>query len=208
MKIHKRDTFTRRRQIARAALEIVAGRGVTGLSVARIARRIGLVPSALYRHFPSKARVLAEVLDAIGGRLQANLAAARAASPDAVERLRLLLFRQVEFIKAVNALPRLMFSDEVYGEASRKRRLRAHIRGFLKGVAGLFAEGQAAGVIRRDVPARRLAVLFVGLFQPVALMRHLEGSRFSARAQARAAWRIFESAIRRPRARRRRGGRR
>ena len=44
----------RRQQIAEAALTLVADRGLNRLSVAAVVRRVGLVPSGIYRHFKSK----------------------------------------------------------------------------------------------------------------------------------------------------------
>ena len=51
------DTATRKRQIAEAALAVVAEHGVGGMTVARVARLIGLVPSAIYRHFADRTEI-------------------------------------------------------------------------------------------------------------------------------------------------------
>ena len=52
------NTGTRRIQIARAAITLIAERGIEGLSMGAIARQIGVVPSAIYRHFRNKDEVL------------------------------------------------------------------------------------------------------------------------------------------------------
>ena len=70
----KLDTQVRRQQIAEAALELVANRGLRGLSVAAVARRVGLVPSGIYRHFKNKGEILDAVLDRVEARLLANVA--------------------------------------------------------------------------------------------------------------------------------------
>ena len=69
----KLDTQIRREQIAEAALSLVADQGLRRLSVAAVARRVGLVPSGIYRHFKSKDEILAAVLDRIEARLLANV---------------------------------------------------------------------------------------------------------------------------------------
>lgn len=58
MKNEKMKTEVRREQIAAAALQLIARRGMHGLSIAGIARQVGLVPSAIYRHFDGKDHVL------------------------------------------------------------------------------------------------------------------------------------------------------
>ncbi len=57
----KLDTEIRQEQIAQAALSLIASRGIKGLSVAAVARRVGLVPSGIYRHFKGKLYEVVEV---------------------------------------------------------------------------------------------------------------------------------------------------
>lgn len=48
------ETELRREQIGQAAMDIVAIHGVRGLTNKRVAKVVGIVPSALYKHFKSK----------------------------------------------------------------------------------------------------------------------------------------------------------
>jgi AcrR family transcriptional regulator len=50
-----------REGILAAALAIVAERGYAGCSVAAVARRAGVATGSVYRHFPAKAELVAEV---------------------------------------------------------------------------------------------------------------------------------------------------
>jgi AcrR family transcriptional regulator len=50
-----------RERILSAALSIVAERGYAGFSVAAVARRAGVATGSVYRHFPAKADLVAEV---------------------------------------------------------------------------------------------------------------------------------------------------
>lgn len=45
------------------ALDLISVEGVPSLSIVGIAERVGIVPSALYRHFKSKDHVLDGVLE-------------------------------------------------------------------------------------------------------------------------------------------------
>jgi AcrR family transcriptional regulator len=58
----RQDGRGRREEILRAALEVFAERGYQGASVAAIAERVGLTQQGVLHHFPSKDRLLAEVL--------------------------------------------------------------------------------------------------------------------------------------------------
>ena len=99
MSEEKLDTQIRREQIAEAALELVAAQGLRRLSVAAVARRVGLVPSGIYRHFHSKAEILHAVLDRIKQRLMENIRAACREHPDPLECIRDILMRHIQFIR-------------------------------------------------------------------------------------------------------------
>ena len=95
----KLDTQIRREQIAEAALSLVANQGLRRLSMAAVARRVGLVPSGIYRHFKNKDEMLAAVLDRIEERLLANVQAAGEESADPLECLKGVLMRHIRFIR-------------------------------------------------------------------------------------------------------------
>src|SRR3954447_10170697 len=70
----------RREQILATAAELFAARGFHGVSVSDIGAACGISGPALYKHFPSKDAVLAEMLVEISERL---LAVGRQRSDDA-----------------------------------------------------------------------------------------------------------------------------
>ena len=108
----KLQTRIRREQIAEAALQLVASEGVKRLSIAAVARRVGLVPSGIYRHFKSKDAMLDAVLDLLDAKLQANVEAARKETADPLDRLHGLFLRHIRIIREGQAFPRIIFSDE------------------------------------------------------------------------------------------------
>ncbi|WP_066948999.1 TetR/AcrR family transcriptional regulator [Microtetraspora fusca] len=59
---HRGARENRREEILLAALDVFAQRGYTGASIASIAERVGLSQQGVLHYFPSKDRLLAEVL--------------------------------------------------------------------------------------------------------------------------------------------------
>jgi AcrR family transcriptional regulator len=65
-------TEIRQDQIAEAALDIVRKDGIRALNVAAVAEKVGIVPSAVYRHFKNKSQIVDAVLQLIQTRLNQN----------------------------------------------------------------------------------------------------------------------------------------
>lgn len=186
----------RRDQIAQAVMALAAEEGTGGISIAAVAHRIGVTPSALYRHFPSKDAILSATLDRMSERMQANLARARAEASGPLDALERLLMLQVELIRASRGLPFFVMSEGFGDNAVHRDQFHALIRAFRGRLAGLFREAQERGDVRDDVPAESLAVCFIGLYVPPAFMWNLSRGRFDITGQARRAWAVFHEGIR------------
>ncbi len=202
----------RRDQIAQAVLALMAERGAGAVSISAVAHRIGVAPSALYRHYPSKDAMLDGTLARVALHMSDNVERARAAAKDPLEALERLLRLQIELVREHRGLPFLVFSEVGARAGTHRERFLAFSERFRTQLAALFREGQEAGAIRDDVPAQNLAVAFIGLYVPPAILWNLTGGRFDITAQARRAWKVFHDGIRvsrapRPRARRTRASR-
>ncbi|MBI2220111.1 MAG: TetR/AcrR family transcriptional regulator [Acidobacteria bacterium] len=194
----KRDTAIRQEQIATAALSLIAHHGLQGLSVAGVARRVGLVPSALYRHYGSKDDIVDAALDLVRDRLMENVRAVGVEQAGALNRLHVLLQRHVALLTSNQAaVLRVVFSEEAFaGRASRRSKIYRIIRGYLDGVAAIVSQGQVAGEIRADLDPQTAAVMFLGLIQPAAILWFMSGGALDVSAHAEAAWTVLSRALR------------
>ncbi|MFJ6011728.1 TetR/AcrR family transcriptional regulator [Streptomyces sp. NPDC092952] len=121
------DAPTRREQILKEAARLFAERGFHGVGVDEIGAAVGISGPGLYRHFPGKDAMLAELLVGIserllaGGRLRvAEDAAAGAGSPRAL--LDALIEGHIDF--ALDDRPLITLHDRELDrlrEADRKR---------------------------------------------------------------------------------------
>jgi AcrR family transcriptional regulator len=192
----KLDTRARREQLAQAVLDLIAERGPEDLNLAAVARRVGLVPSAIYRHFRSKDEVVDAALDLIGARLLANVSAVRTDAGDPLTRLERLLFRHAQLIRENRAIPRIVLSGEVYsGHPERRAKIYGFVQTYLAEVARLVREGQEGGQIDPDLNPETLSVCFLGLIQSPAILWQLSDGAFDATKHLERAWKIFAGAI-------------
>jgi AcrR family transcriptional regulator len=197
MSDQKLDTGIRREQIAEAALGLLASQGLGRLSVAAVARRVGLVPSGIYRHFKNKDEMLEAVLSLLERRIDQIVQTAEQTTPDPVQRLRNMLMGHVRFIREGRAIPRMVFADE---GAKVSHELRSRIldifHGYVGHVAQFVAQGQQQGCIRAELDPQTVALMFFGIVVPAGILWHLTDGGFDVTKHAERAWPVFSEAIR------------
>ncbi|MFA6451005.1 MAG: TetR/AcrR family transcriptional regulator [bacterium] len=192
----KMDTEVRREQIAQAALGIIATQGMKGFGIAAIADRVGIVPSAIYRHFKSKDEIIDSVLDLIRDSMIGNVTAICEETADPLERLEKLVSRQIGMLHAIPAIPQIIFSGGSFeGMSDRKDKLHESIRRYLVKIREIILQGQKAGVIRADMDSEVLSLMLMGTVQQAMIMWFVSGGNFDVNKYAKKAWAFYKNAI-------------
>lgn len=116
---------SRREQILQALalmLEEDSGKRIT---IAALARQVGVSEAALYRHFPSKARMFEGLISFIEETLFERISRILEEAQDAESRCRQILTLLLAFAEKNPGLSRLLEGDVLTGETARLR-LRIH----------------------------------------------------------------------------------
>jgi len=157
---------------------------------------VGLVPSAIYRHFKNKDEVIDSTLDYIQVALIDIVTASSKDTADTVECLRRVLMRHIRLIRENVEIPRIVFSEDVYsGSPERKAKLYLIIQGYLVRISEIVRCGQGGGQIRSDIRPGTIALMYLGLIQPAAILWHISDGGFDVTKHAEKAWNVFRKAI-------------
>jgi TetR/AcrR family transcriptional regulator len=150
-------------RIGTAAREEFAKRGFAGARVDQIARRAGVNKQLLFYYYHSKRGLFHAVLGQAAAELEAALAALWLPSGAPLERLRLALQGQFEFLVRQPQLVALL------SQAGRSGRGGADLAPFAPAInrlVVLLAEGQGLGQVRDDIDphlaAAQALILMVG----------------------------------------------
>ena len=196
MRAEKQTSEIRKRQIAGAAMSLIARQGVKGLSVAAVARKVGLVPSALYRHFKGKEEILESTIELVRDLIAENVRSARQESPRPLIQLKRLMMRHIRMIQEFQAIPRIVFSDEISASHPlRRTTIYKIIREILGQVADIIQQGQKIGQIKPGLDPGTVSVIYLGLIQPPAILWYLSQGKFDVSKHIKKAWPIFEKAV-------------
>ena len=185
----------RREQIVEAALTLAAG-GLKEVTVQKVARLVGVVPSALYRHYPNKDAILMAVLDQLEHYLTDICDQAEAEAGDPLESIKRVMLLHARLATERRGVPRVLFSEEVGADPDGKGARILSIQRALGGrLAAMVRRGQETGRIRSDLPAEDVAFTVFGLVISTAVLYYLSGWRADIFARVEANQRLLESCM-------------
>ncbi len=189
-------TEVRREQIAEAVLGILCTDGMSGLTAERVAAAVGIVPSALYRHYAGKAEMLEAGVELLSRRVAEEIRACSEGVTDVLEVLHCMLLTLIRQIREMQVVPRILFADETMHDGGRNRAVVFGVQQrILARVRECIAQGQAEGRVRTDIGADKLALAYMGMFVPVAVMFHSSGGALDMAEHIEANWRFFLDGI-------------
>lgn len=159
--MQRQPTEKRRRQIAEAALKLIAEQGLGRFTTAAIAAEIGLSEGSLFRHFGNKK----EIVDAAVERVEELLtepAAPEAGDP--IDELSAFFHRRIELMRRHPGVFRVLFSDQLAQAASPETvaRIDAVKQRSLAFVRDRVERAVAQGLTRPGVGAAELFVIVHG----------------------------------------------
>jgi AcrR family transcriptional regulator len=162
----------RRREIAEAAVRIMAKHGYYGASVERIAKAVGISNSALYQHFHNREDVLLAASDILGERAHDWITGT--VGLNALERLDRINESHAPWAdRSLETFVRPMFA--IVGVSERARLEPSTPRGVLASydlLLPIVEEGQREGSIRSDIEAGDVAwaILMFAWAEDMALL--------------------------------------
>jgi AcrR family transcriptional regulator len=190
----RKPAVSRRREIADAALKVIAEQGLARFTSKAIALEVGVSDAALFRHFATKEEIVLAVIDRVEEVLFEDFPPAGA---DPIERLGLFFRRRIQVTREHPGVARLVGSEQLAQAAppegvARVTGFRERSRSFVR---GCLAEAHRAGLLAGGVGPEEASVLVLGAL--LALAHAPPGLRPRATLPERV-WGVLERTLRRP----------
>lgn len=157
---------SRRQQILEALaheLEVNPGRPIT---TAKLAEAVGVSEAALYRHFPSKAKMFEALIEfaeeTVFGRVRRILEE----EPDALRRCESIMVLMLGFSERNPGISRVLLGEALVGEHERlQERVGQFFSRIETQLKQILREGEAASQIRVNVPVASVSQLLVAVVE-------------------------------------------
>lgn len=111
----------RRQEILQAFALMLETHPGSRITTAALAREVGVSEAALYRHFPSKAKMLESLIEFIEESLFSRISRILAEEPTAQRRCQTILWLLLNFAERNPGMARLLVGDALLGETERLR---------------------------------------------------------------------------------------
>jgi AcrR family transcriptional regulator len=164
----------RRRQIADAALEVIARDGLGRFTTQAIAAEVGITDGTLFRHFASKEEIVLAALDRVEAELFDGFPPT---DPDPLVRLERFFKFRAALVGENLVIARLAFSEELphaAGEAGA-RQVESWKRRSLEFIVSCVAEAASRGQLPPGLPVREVGLVVLGTLMALARLGQLAG---------------------------------
>ena len=157
---------SRQLEIIESAGKILTVSGVSGLTIKNLAKEMNFSESAIYRHFPSKEKIIITMLnylaDSIDERLLKTLN-----NPDNTEGKFKSLFRsQINYFKNNPHFVVAVFSDGLLEESQQiNETIKKLTETKIKHLMPIIIEGQKNGLFTNNVKSEELTNIVMGAFR-------------------------------------------
>jgi len=156
--------YTQRQQeILNTALELINKKGIQGLTIKNLSKKIGISEPAIYRHFENKIEILSAVLSLFQHNSSQIFKEELAEQHSATAKISMLFKSHFKLIAATPALSAVIFSEEIFrNEPQLVNKITEIIERNQQMVAEIIVQGQKAGEIKNNIDAKNLSTIVLG----------------------------------------------
>ena len=156
------------RQIIDAAIRVFARKGYFSSRVSDIAREAGIAAGTIYLYFDTKEDILITLFREKMAEFVSALWRAIAEEPDAVAKLRRLVYLHFEMLERHPEMAEVVQVELRHGQKFFRGPATHEIGGYFALIASVLEAGVAAGCFRRDLPVKVAAKMLFGAMDQMA----------------------------------------
>jgi AcrR family transcriptional regulator len=153
----------RQQEIIETSIELIAEKGIQGLTIKNLSKAIGISEPGIYRHFESKTEILVTILDNFRD-MAAMLSGLMQHSEDsAINNISFMFNKMVETFVETPSLVAVIFSEEIFkNEEILNNKIVEILNLNEQTIEKILLKGQQQGNVRDDIDEKSLALLVMG----------------------------------------------
>ncbi len=190
------DFSKRQSEIINAAIKLIGEGGIQALTIKNLSAEIGVVESALYRHFKSKTDVLSALLDYLGAIMDSNFSSVKDLKLKPLEKIEKLIDTQLELFADTPSYAVAILSDGLYkNDQVLYNKLSSIMKSSRATFISIIEEGQLAEEIRDDVVSEQIAFIIMGSIRLNVNQWGLSGFSYDLQRRGKAIFQTIKTLI-------------
>lgn len=153
----------RQQEIISTALDLISEKGIQGLTIKNLSKRLGISEPAIYRHFENKIQILAALLDLLKKNTNVIFEAEFNSDEPAVRKIERLFEKHFKSFAEMPSLTSVVFSEEIFrNEEILIGKIAEVIEHNNQTLLNILKEGQERNEIRADIDVSHLVIFIMG----------------------------------------------
>lgn len=178
------DYSPRQLEIMNAAIELIAFKGIQGLTTKNLALELKLTEGALYRHFSSKFDILLAILSNFQANAKQDLEKVCSNEDPAMEHIEQIFMKRFQSFTEKPAVASVIFSESIFQNDKRLSKKVFELVGNHEEVLNCIIEkGQKSQEFRNDISAKEIVNIIIGYVRYFITRWRLSGFEFDLIAE-------------------------
>ena len=170
----------RQQEIINVSLELIAESGIQSLTIKNLAKKIGFVESAIYRHYENKIQILLAILDFFEQNTEYFFSNQLNSNDNALIKIENLFQNHFKKFSTSPSLVSVIFSEEIFrNEAELTGKVIEIMEKNIASLKIIIETGQSRGEIRADIEASHLSVMIMGSLRMFVKQWHMANYNFN-----------------------------
>jgi AcrR family transcriptional regulator len=153
----------RQAEIIEKSIDLIAEKGIQGLTIKNLSKRIGISEPAIYRHFESKNEIILALLNTFNDMSLMFSSMMQTFEGTALEKIRFMFTKMIEIFIENPSMVAVIFSEELFkNEDILNDKVKIIQNRNQETVENILEQGKINKDIRNDIDTRYLAILVMG----------------------------------------------
>ncbi len=172
--------FTERQQeIMEHAIDLIAEKGIQGMTMKNLSKRLGITEPAIYRHYENKIDILLRLLEYFTATTSGIFQKQFNSELKAIERIKIIFQKHFEVFVKTPALVAVIFSEEIFrNEQVLSDRVKQIMERNAAAIAHIIEEGKQKGEISSAISTQQLTTIFMGSLRLLVKKWQMNGFNF------------------------------
>lgn len=174
----------RQMEITEAAFELIASKGIQGVTIKNISKKIGISEPAIYRHFDSKTSILLSILHSFKDMATMLSDMLATNTGPAIDKIAFIFGKMLDLFTETPSIVSVIFAEEIFkNEEVLKTKIVEIVNIHAQTIEDIVEKGQLENNVRNDIDKQSIALMAMGSFRLLVKKWDLNNHNFDLRTE-------------------------